>query len=102
MVRAEICGLKKHMGSIVSAEKIGRAKIVWAEKNRPKNENKIMGQAISVKTSLWPTKRLLAMWALAGQNSFCDIFSLPMSVFDPTWHLPMWQGLRFCDNKPKS
>ena len=47
----KLCGLKK-----------------WAKK-----QNKIMGQAISVKTSLWSMKRLLAMWALAGQNSFCDI-----------------------------
>ena len=61
-----------------------------------------MGQAISVKTSLWSMKRLLAMWALAGQNSFCDVFSLATSAFDPTWHLPMWQGLRFYDNTPKS
>ena len=61
-----------------------------------------MGQAISVQKSLQPIKRLPAMWALAGQNSFCDVFSPAMSVFDPTWHLPMWQGLRFYDNKPMS
>ena len=47
-------------------------------------------------------KRLPAMWALVGQNSFCDVFFPAMSAFDPTWHFPMWQCLGFCDYKPKS
>ena len=61
-----------------------------------------MDQAISTLKSLWPMKRLPAMWALVGQNSFCDVFFPAMSAFDPTWHFPMWQCLGFCDYKPKS
>jgi hypothetical protein len=45
---------------------------------------------------------LSGMWVLADQDLFCDVFFPAMSAFDPTWHLPMWQGLRFYDDKPKS
>jgi hypothetical protein len=71
---------------------MGWAGLGWLEKaqiNLQKMENEIMGQQL--------------MWALAGQISFCDVFHLchvgATSAFDPTWRLPMWQGLEFCVTK---